>query len=95
MRSDCFECALRELGESSPFGSPQAYYALVEIEATDPAHDRARLETTLCEAIEAGRALDAVLAASLDEAARRRSTKSCTGACAAAARFPPNTASVD
>jgi len=70
MWSDYFECALEGLALSRPFGSAHRFYALVEIEALDPATDRGRLEAVLFQVLEDGGASDAVVASSLDESAR-------------------------
>lgn len=70
MWSDYFESALEHLVLARPFGSAHPFYALVEIEAQDPAADRGRLEAALFQVLEAGGASDAVLASSLDESAR-------------------------
>lgn len=70
MWSDYFEFAVATLGQPRPFETAHPYYAIVEVEATDPAADRARLENTIFAVLEAGRAGDAIVAGSLDEAAR-------------------------
>jgi FAD/FMN-containing dehydrogenase len=70
MWSDYFELALGALGQVRPFDVGYPFYALVEAEATDPVADRSRLEAALFRVLEAGRAGDAVVAGSLDEAAR-------------------------
>ena len=70
MWSDYFECALERLALARPFGAAHPFYALVEIEALDPAVDRGRLEAVLFRVLEAGAASDAVVASSLDDAAR-------------------------
>jgi len=70
MWSDYFEFALASLGQPRPFETAHPFYAIVEVEAMDPAADRERLETAIFGVLEAGRARDAILAGSLDEAAR-------------------------
>ncbi|HUO79838.1 MAG TPA: FAD-binding oxidoreductase [Steroidobacteraceae bacterium] len=71
MWENYFEFALRELKVGvRPFAAPHAHYALIEIEALEPAGDAARLETFLARVLESGCAADALIARSLDESAR-------------------------
>ncbi len=71
MWSDYYEYALEQLAVSNrPFGVRHPHYALIEVEALDPAHDTERLGDFLARLLGEGVAADAVLARSLDEAAR-------------------------
>lgn len=71
MWSDYYEFAFAAVAPGSrPFGVRHSHYALVEMESFDDVTDRARLETALADALEAGVAADAVVAASLTEAER-------------------------
>jgi FAD/FMN-containing dehydrogenase len=79
MWSDYFECALGAFALGRPFDERHAFYAVVELEASDPEADRARFERTLAAALDAGRATDAILAGSLDEAGRLWRIRECAG----------------
>ncbi len=71
MWSDYYEYALEQLTVTTrPFAERHPHYALLEVEALDPAHDTERLGDFLGRLIEDGLAADAVLARSLDDAAR-------------------------
>jgi FAD/FMN-containing dehydrogenase len=71
MWSDYYEFAVRELGMTQrPFAERHSHYVLIEVEALDPRHDAERLEALLTRLVEAGVAADAVVARSLDDAAR-------------------------
>jgi FAD/FMN-containing dehydrogenase len=70
MWADYFECALSTLGYARPFHAQHPFYAVVEVEAAEPVADRERLESTLAAALDEGGVRDAVVAASLEDAAR-------------------------
>jgi FAD/FMN-containing dehydrogenase len=70
MWSDYFELALATWSIPRPFARPHSHYALIEIESMAGAEDAARLEATVADALERGEAADAVLARSLEDAAR-------------------------
>jgi len=71
MWENYFEFALRELKVGvRPFAAPHAHYALIEIEALEPAGDTERLETFLARMLDTGVGADALIARSLDESAR-------------------------
>ena len=71
MWENYFEFAFRELKAGArPFAAPHAHYALIEIEALEPASDGERLEAFLARMLETGTASDALIARSLDESAR-------------------------
>jgi FAD/FMN-containing dehydrogenase len=71
MWADYYEYALEQLGVTNrPFAERHPHYALIEVEALDPAHDTERLGELLGQLLADGLAADAVLARSLDEAAR-------------------------
>ena len=71
MWSDYYEYALAQLGVTNrPFAAGHPHYALIEVEALDVAHDTERLGEFLGRMLADGIAADAVLARSLDEAAR-------------------------
>lgn len=65
-----FELVLETNRIARPFASRHPFYALVEVELLDPALDRERTERLLFQVLERGAARDAIVAASLDEAAR-------------------------
>jgi len=66
-----FDFALAELKVGArPFDQPHAHYALIEIEALEPAADAERLEAFLARMLESGVAADALIARSLDESAK-------------------------
>ncbi|HXQ31991.1 MAG TPA: FAD-binding oxidoreductase [Steroidobacteraceae bacterium] len=71
MWSDYYEfAASKVLTGPRPFAARHPYYALVELEALEPAVDSDRLETLLARLIDGGSAADAVLARSLEDSAR-------------------------
>ncbi|HXQ63570.1 MAG TPA: FAD-binding oxidoreductase [Steroidobacteraceae bacterium] len=71
MWSDYYEfAASKVLTGPRPFAARHPYYALVELEALEPAGDSERFETLLAQLIEDGFATDAVLARSLEDSAR-------------------------
>jgi FAD/FMN-containing dehydrogenase len=71
MWSDYYEfSAAKVLSGVRPFAARHPYYALIELEALEPASDGERLEALLARLLDAGTASDAVLARSLEESAR-------------------------
>ncbi len=71
MWENYFEFAFQELKAGArPFAAPHAHYALIEIEALEPAGDTERLETFLARMLDTGTAADALIARSLEESAR-------------------------
>jgi len=71
MWENYFEFALTQLKVGvRPFDARHAHYALIELEALEPAGDAERLEAFLARMLEAGTAADALIARSLDESAR-------------------------
>ena len=65
-----FECVLHTNQLARPFSARHPFYALLEVELLSPTQDRERVERVLFEVLEHGAARDAIVAASLDEAAR-------------------------
>jgi FAD/FMN-containing dehydrogenase len=65
-----FECVLVTNQLARPFSARHAFYALIEVELLDPAHERDRVENVLFQVLERGWARDAIIAASLEESAR-------------------------
>jgi FAD/FMN-containing dehydrogenase len=71
MWSDYYEfAAAKTLTGPRPFAARHPYYALIELEALEPAGDGERFEALLARLIDAGTATDAVLARSLEDSAR-------------------------
>ena len=71
MWQNYFEFALRELKAGArPFDAPHSHYALIEIEALEPAGDAERLEAFLARMLDTHVAADALIARSLDDSAR-------------------------
>jgi len=71
MWSDYYEfAASKVLTGPRPFAVRHPYYALIELEALEPAADGERFETLLARLIDGGIIADAVLARSLEDSAR-------------------------
>jgi FAD/FMN-containing dehydrogenase len=70
MWSDYFELALEAFALARPFDAAHSHYALIEIESMDPTRDVERLEDLVAAALDEGRAADAIVATSIEDAKR-------------------------